>query len=211
MSKTIYAIVTEPMITINSGRRIACFQNSGPESGHCGHCGREFNYTTDNRGMDICGLACSWECLKSIESRFFTPVIERAVAVEIDDIPGDVETVEVETPKIEKVDRPLTCPGCDGPRYKRGYRHTDDCSARPGVYVPKNVGKVCPKCGGEARGRGFSHKDGCEAKSVSVYTPSGNTCSECGGSARGRGFAHKDGCKVVADLKAKYGAKYASK
>lgn len=182
MSKTIYAIVKEPMITINSGYRVSCFQDFGSESAHCGHCGREFNYTPDNSGTDICGLACSKECLKAIESQFFKPLVQQKIELPqeqestpaSDDIPGDVEVVE--TPKIVKEDRPATCPGCDGPRYKRGYKHTDDCSMKK-----------------------------------PVYTPSGNVCSECGGSARGRGFAHKDGCKVVADLKAKYGAKYASK
>lgn len=150
------------------------------------------------------GFAHEENCPESGEARAIARRKEKQEAKKLEDVV--VETTEVK----EKIIR-SNCPSCDGPPWKRGYNHKENCPesgtakalARQvalraeKLLQSQSAGNVCKSCGGIPRGRGFAHTENCpESTAVKLSAQRKNpvTCPKCGGSARGRGFIHISPC-----------------
>ena len=96
--------------------------------GKCSHCNKDLYFTSPQYG-EVIGLACSRECELAMDwhtssFKIIPPVEKSPVVMPYID--------KIKKPKKEKValqDKPKrdNCPECDGPPYRRGWRHTDEC------------------------------------------------------------------------------------
>lgn len=190
MSNTIYAVILEPNLPAQGGRRASCFRPGGDQESEC-PCGKKVSFEATAADADrVVVVFCGKVCYNEHHGEYL-----------------HVPELKLSPRADKKSDKPKFCEECNGKsKPGPGYDHASTCShakKRADAAAKKREARGnCPECDGPpGKFRGWKHNEGC-SKVAPKHEPK-PPCTECGGPRRGKGYTHVDGCSLKPKPQAK--------